>query len=415
MRIAVIGGGSSYTPELVKGLLDISKDVRIDEVIFYDIDEEKQKIVVDFVKRLVKDRFKVLISDTFEGAVVDAKYVIFQFRPGGLKGRENDEGIPLKYGLIGQETTGVGGFSAALRAFPVIEEYVDTVRRTSNATIINFTNPSGHITEFVRNYLEYEKFIGLCNVPINFIREIAEIFSARLEDVFLKYYGLNHLSFIEKVFVKGEDVTEKVFENLKLKLSNIPDEDFPAWFYDSVELLVNPYLRYYLMEKKMFKKISTHELRAREVMKIEKELFEKYRTATEIPEELTKRGGSMYSTAAAHLIRDLETDEGKIHIVNTRNNGSIENLPDDYVLEIPCYVRSGRVHALSQGKGDHFALSFIHAVKMYERLTIEAYLKRSKKLALKALLSHPLGPDVEGAKDLLEEILEANREYVRLE
>jgi len=109
MRIAVIGGGSSYTPELVKGLLDISEDVRIDEVIFYDIDEEKQKIVVDFVKRLVKDRFKVLISDTFESAVVDAKYVIFQFRPGGLKGRENDEGIPLKYGLIGQETTGVGG------------------------------------------------------------------------------------------------------------------------------------------------------------------------------------------------------------------------------------------------------------------------------------------------------------------
>lgn len=378
MRIAVIGGGSSYTPELIKGLLDISGDVQIDEVIFYDINEEKQKIVVDFVRRLVKDRFRVLIAESFKDAVMDAKYVIFQFRPGGLKGREKDEGIPLKYGLIGQETTGVGGFSAALRAFPVVEEYVETVRKVSNATIINFTNPSGHITEFVRNYLDYEKFIGLCNVPINFIREISEMFSVNLEDVFLKYYGLNHLSFVERVFVKGQDVTEKVFENLKLKLSNIPDEDFPEWFYDSVRLLVNPYLRYYLMEKKMFKKITSHELRSREVMKIEKELFEKYRTATEIPEELSKRGGSMYSTAAAHLIRDLEKDEGKIHIVNTRNNGSIENLPNDYVLEIPCYVRSGRALSISQGKGDLFALSFIHAVKMYERLTIEAYLKRSK-------------------------------------
>ncbi|AJG41370.1 6-phospho-beta-glucosidase [Thermotoga sp. RQ7] len=414
MRIAVIGGGSSYTPELIKGLLDISGDVQIDEVIFYDINEEKQKIVVDFVRRLVKDRFRVLIAESFKDAVMDAKYVIFQFRPGGLKGREKDEGIPLKYGLIGQETTGVGGFSAALRAFPVVEEYVETVRKVSNATIINFTNPSGHITEFVRNYLDYEKFIGLCNVPINFIREISEMFSVNLEDVFLKYYGLNHLSFVERVFVKGQDVTEKVFENLKLKLSNIPDEDFPEWFYDSVRLLVNPYLRYYLMEKKMFKKITSHELRSREVMKIEEQLFEKYRTATEIPEELSKRGGSMYSTAAAHLIRDLEKDEGKIHIVNTRNNGSIENLPNDYVLEIPCYVRSGRALSISQGKGDLFALSFIHAVKMYERLTIEAYLKRSKKLALKALLSHPLGPDVEDAKDLLEEILKANSEHVKL-
>lgn len=415
MKIAVIGGGSSYTPELIKGLLDISGDVQIDEVIFYDINEEKQKIVVDFVRRLVKDRFRVLIAESFKDAVMDAKYVIFQFRPGGLKGREKDEGIPLKYGLIGQETTGVGGFSAALRAFPVVEEYVETVRKVSNATIINFTNPSGHITEFVRNYLDYEKFIGLCNVPINFIREISEMFSVNLEDVFLKYYGLNHLSFVERVFVKGQDVTEKVFENLKLKLSNIPDEDFPEWFYDSVRLLVNPYLRYYLMEKKMFKKITSHELRSREVMKIEEQLFEKYRTATEIPEELSKRGGSMYSTAAAHLIRELEKDEGKIHIVNTRNNGSIENLPNDYVLEIPCYVRSGRALSISQGKGDLFALSFIHAVKMYERLTIEAYLKRSKKLALKALLSHPLGPDVEDAKDLLEEILKANSEHVKLE
>ncbi|MDK2786611.1 MAG: 6-phospho-beta-glucosidase, partial [Thermotoga sp.] len=354
MKIAVIGGGSSYTPELIKGLLDISGDVQIDEVIFYDINEEKQKIVVDFVRRLVKDKFRVLIAESFKDAVMDAKYVIFQFRPGGLKGREKDEGIPLKYGLIGQETTGVGGFSAALRAFPVVEEYVETVRKVSNATIINFTNPSGHITEFVRNYLDYEKFIGLCNVPINFIREISEMFSVNLEDVFLKYYGLNHLSFVERVFVKGQDVTEKVFENLKLKLSNIPDEDFPEWFYDSVRLLVNPYLRYYLMEKKMFKKITSHELRSREVMKIEEQLFEKYRTATEIPEELSKRGGSMYSTAAAHLIRDLEKDEGKIHIVNTRNNGSIENLPNDYVLEIPCYVRSGRALSISQGKGDLF-------------------------------------------------------------
>ncbi|PLV56317.1 6-phospho-beta-glucosidase [Thermotoga sp. SG1] len=415
MRIAVIGGGSSYTPELIKGLLDISSDVEIDEVIFYDINEEKQKIVVDFVKRLVKDRFKVLISDSFESAVVDAKYVIFQFRPGGLKGREKDESIPLKYGLIGQETTGVGGFSAALRAFPVVEEYIEIVRKVSSATIINFTNPSGHITEFVRNYLSYEKFIGLCNVPINFIREIAEMFSVNLNDVFLKYYGLNHLSFIEKVYVRGKDVTEKVFENLKLRLSNIPAEDFPTWFYDSVRLLVNPYLRYYLMEKKMFKKITSHELRSREVMKIEEQLLEKYKTAAEIPEELSKRGGSMYSTAAAHLIRDLEKDEGRIHIVNTKNNGSITNLPDDYVLEVPSYVRSGRVHTLSQGEGDLFALSFVHALKMYERLTIEAYLRRSKKLALKALLSHPLGPDVEDAKDLLEEILEVNSEFVKLE
>lgn len=415
MKIAVIGGGSTYTPELVKGILEISREITIDEIDLYDINEEKQNIVYDFLLRYVKGRLNLKKRTSVEDAISDADYVVFQFRPGGLKGRELDEKIPLKYGLVGQETTGMGGFSAALRAFPVIEKYVEAVKKYSNAFIVNFTNPSGHITEFVLNYLGYERFVGLCNIPVNLKRHVAEVFSCDTEDVSLKYYGLNHLSFVEKIFVKGTDVTRQFLEKIKEQLSASLEGEFPAWLLDVLGVVPNPYLRYYLMEETMLKKLRSQKLRSQEVMEIEQKLLEIYRKASDIPEELSKRGGSMYSTAAALLIRDLELGKGTVHVLNTKNNGSILNLPPDYVLEIPCYVREKLVAPICQGEADTFALPFVHAVKVYERLTIEAYLKRSKKMALKAILAHPLGPGVEKARELLEEILKANEEFVKLE
>ncbi|WP_448531159.1 6-phospho-beta-glucosidase [Pseudothermotoga sp.] len=410
MKIAIIGAGSSYTPELISGLLDVSEQIDLREVWMHDIDERKLQIMYGFCQRLVKDRFKLFETKDFVEAVRESSYVVFQFRPGGLKARKSDEEIPLKYGLIGQETTGVGGFAAALRAFPVLEKYIDCVDRHSEAIVINFTNPSGHVTEFVLNYLGFQRFIGLCNVPINFLNHLANLLFCKTEDLFVKYYGLNHLSFVEKVWLKGEDVTEKVFQ----AVSQFEDSEFPNWLITSVKLLMNPYLRYYVSTQLMFKKIYEEGTRAEKVIQIEEQLFRKYEVENKIPAELSQRGGSLYSTAAARLIRDLTLSNNSVHIVNTRNNGAIDNLPNDYVMEVACLTKAGRVLPITVGSADPFAVGLIHTVKMYERLTIEAYLRKSKATAIKALLLHPLGPRSHNVRELLEEICQANRGYFEL-
>ncbi|HBT38699.1 MAG: 6-phospho-beta-glucosidase BglT [Thermotoga sp. 50_1627] len=410
MKIAIIGAGSSYTPELISGLLDVSSQIDLQEVWMHDINERKLRIMYGFCQRLVKGRFKLFETKDFVEAVRESNYVVFQFRPGGLKARKLDEEIPIKYGLIGQETTGVGGFAAALRAFPILERYLDSVARHSEAIVINFTNPSGHVTEFVLNYLGFERFIGLCNVPINFLNHLAKLLSCRIEDLFVKYYGLNHLSFVEKVWLNNEDVTERVFQTI----SQHEDSEFPGWLIASLKLLMNPYLRYYVSTQYMFKKICEEGTRAEKVIQIEDQLFKKYETENEIPQELSQRGGSLYSTAAARLIKDLTLSNNSVHIVNTRNHGAIDNLPGDYVLELACLTKAGKVLPITVNGADPFAVGLIHTIKMYERLTIEAYLRKSKATAIKALLLHPLGPRSHNVRELLEEICQANREYFEL-
>ncbi len=251
MKIAVIGAGSTYTPQLIKELLEISGEIPIDEVSFYDINPEKLKIVHEFSERLVKEKLKIIKSSSFDNAVKDAEFVVFQFRPGGLEKRLKDETVPLKYDLIGQETTGVGGFASALRVFPVVERYIKIISSTGKPWIINFTNPSGHITEFVVNYLEYEKFIGLCNIPINIIKRISETFGVKMDDVFLKYYGLNHLTFVEKIYVNEKDVTEIAINKISYTPENIQSYAFENEATEILNLLLNPYLKYYLYEKKI--------------------------------------------------------------------------------------------------------------------------------------------------------------------
>ncbi len=407
MRISVIGGGSSYTPELLKGLKDIKDDIDLKEICLYDINPEKLRTIEEFSRRYLKGELKVVTEKVFEDCVKDSSYVLFQFRPGGLEGRLKDETIPLKYGLIGQETTGIGGFAMAMRVFPIVEDYINRIEKVSRAFVVNFTNPSGHVTEFALNYLGYEKFVGLCNIPINLLQAAADMFEVNLEDVFLKYYGLNHLTFLERVYIKSKDVTEEVLEKIKYSPANI-GSSFPSSLIETLNLLPSSYLKYYLFERSTVKNLKNSKPRAQIVMEVEKELFEKYKFASEIPPELSKRGGSMYSTAAAMLIRDIHLSSGSIHIVNTKNSGAVSNIPDDYVMEVPSIAKGGKVFPISIGEADPFALGFIHNIKMFERLTIEAYLKRSRKLALKALLLHPLGPDYDFAEDLLNDLIEVH-------
>jgi len=425
MKITVIGGGSTYTPELMEGLIKYSSELNIDLVALLDIPEagEKFEIVAELCDRMLEKSgrpFKLMWTYDEKKALWDADFVIQQFRPGGLEGRIRDEKIPLKYGLIGQETTGVGGFSSALRAFPIVEKYVNLIESVApKAFIVNFTNPSGMISEFILNYLGYERMVGLCNVPINIVNNIAEKFNVSRDQVFLKYYGLNHLSWVEKVEVNGSDKTIEVLEEI-YKPENISGGGFDAELLKAIGMVLNPYMRYYYMTNEMLEeeiKAEKNEgTRGEVVKKLESELLNLYsnKELAEKPVQLNKRGGALYSTAATELIRDLYSGNKRVHILNVKNNGAITNLPNDYVLEIPTMIRKMNVSPICVGEASKLTLGLIHTIKNFERLTIEAHIESSKEKALQALLIHPLGPRGKDIKKLLEKIIEVNKGWIAL-
>lgn len=423
MKICIVGAGSTYTPELIQGFITISKQVPIKKIVALDIpaSEEKFHIVADFARRMLHQAGASISFETTmdaEQAFADADFIIFQFRAGLMAGRIRDEKIPLEFGLIGQETTGIGGMACALRGLPMIESYVNLARRVSNnAWIINFTNPSGLLTEFMVNDLNYKKCIGLCNVPIEFVLEAAKQFNCERHQVFLKYYGLNHLSWVEKIFIRGEDRTEEMWDRFKLNMKNIPATDYEPDFLQKLRLLPNPYLRYFYMTDKMLESEYADRdgpgTRGQLILRIEDELLQLYKNKQlhKIPEELNQRGGFMYSTVATELIRDLVLDSGTIHIINKRNEGAVTDLPDDYVLEIPVAIQQNLQKFLPLGPSHKATTGLIHTIKNFERLTIEGYRERDENLIKQAMLIHPLGPTESRLESLWSCLKEENRDY----
>lgn len=426
MKICIVGGGSTYTPELIEGLIQISDQVPFDEIYMLDIPENKEKfdIVSAFAQRMLK---KSGISSQLhttmdsEKAIKGADFVLFQFRAGLLQGRINDELVPLEFGLIGQETTGMGGMACALRAFPIVENYVQQIKTLApNAWIINFSNPSGMLSEFMINYLQYEKTIGLCNVPIEFVLEAAKAFETTRDHIFLKYYGLNHLSWVEQVMVDNVDRTNEMWDRFRLNMKNIPATDYEPDFLHKLRLLPNPYLRYFYMTDKMlqseFEDRESKGTRGQVIQGIEKELLELYKKQelNEKPSQLEQRGGFMYSTVATELIRDIVTDAGHIHIVNKPNNQTVSDLDDDYVLEIPARLTASGPESVSIGNANKATTGLIHTIKNFERLTIEGYLNKDESLIKQAMLIHPLGPKESQLEPLWSRLQEVNKDYWKL-
>lgn len=309
----------------------------------------------------------------------------------------------------------MGGMANALRALPIVERYVDLARRHSNqAWIINFTNPSGLLTECMLNYLGYERCIGLCNCPITFLIQAAVVLGCPLEDVFLRYYGLNHLSWVDHVSVQGVDRTADVLTYLHLNMRNIPDLEFGETFIPTLRMLPNPYLRYYYNTRQMLAaEIADRDgegTRGEVIQGIEAKLLRLYAEPerTKPPEELSQRGGFMYSTVATELVRSLATGDGKMHIVNTRNGGALHDFPDDYVMEIPVKVGGSGPEPIELGKAAKSTIGLIDTIKNYERLTIEGFLQGDEGLIKQAMLIHPLGPDESDLEALWSELKQAN-------
>ncbi|RJX39637.1 6-phospho-beta-glucosidase [Paenibacillus pinisoli] len=424
LKIAVIGGGSSYTPEIVEGFIKRYDEMPIRELWLVDIEAGKHKleIVGELAKRMVQQAglpIEVHLTLDRREAIAGADFVTTQMRVGLLEARKRDEHIPISHGVIGQETTGPGGMFKALRTVPVILDICKDIEELApDAWLFNFTNPAGIVTEAVQKYSKV-KTVGLCNSPINFYKFLAKEYGVTERDVLPEFVGINHLHWVTAAYVNGEDkLPELIGKGREYTASNVTAFDWDADFLSSLGAIPTYYLRYFYMTDKMLEDMKAsmekNGTRADVVSRVEAELFELYKDVNlkEKPKQLEQRGGAYYSEAAVNLMYSLYTDRRDIQTLNVRNGNIIDFLPEDASIEVNCVVTAqGPIPIPLQNVPAHVT-GLLHAVKTYESLTIEAAITGDKGIALQALVHHPLVPSVSVAKTLLEEMLEANKEYL---
>ena len=425
MKITVIGGGSTYTPELVNGFLERIATLPVTELWLMDIDPERLNVVGGFAQRMVKakgDPFKVVLSRNQREAISGASYVTTQLRVGMMPARRGDEYLGLRHGLIGQETTGVGGMAKALRTIPIILSIAKDVREVaSGALLANFTNPAGLVTEALNRYAPDVSAVGVCNVGITTKMDILEglekFTGAKIESdhALLKTLGLNHLTWHYGFTVDGEEMWPQIFPAY---VAEIMKEEEPEWDHRTIQtlgMIPNYYLQYfYYTDKKFTEQKKWPPSRAEEVMEIEKDLLRHYAdpTLTEPPADLMKRGGAYYSTLATQLINSHYNDLGQVHVVNVRNNGAVKEWPADWVLEMPAKVDSKGVHPLPADPLPASCFGLISQVKMYELLTVEAAVHGDRNAMYQALLTNPLGPSADKVQEVMDDMLETNKQWL---
>lgn len=402
LKIAVIGGGSSYTPELIEGIIVRYEQLPVTELALVDVESgrEKVEIIAALTRRMLKhkglEQVAVSVHFTLDEAIRGASFVLTQLRVGQLAARAADERLGLKYHLLGQETTGVGGFAKALRTIPVILEVARKVEQLApEAFILNFTNPAGIVTEAVSRYSK-AKIIGLCNVPINMQHMIVGMLGAQESEVKLRFAGLNHMVWVHKVLQGREDVTGKVIDMLcdgkALSMNNIKELPWPAEFLRALKAIPCPYHRYFWLTPAMLAEeiaaAKTKGTRAEQVMKVEQELFALYTDPQleEKPEQLSFRGGAYYSEVAVELINAIYNNLGAEMVVNTRNNGAIHGLDDDAVVETNSIIDAQGARPLAFGPLPPAMNGLTQQVKAFERLTIEAAVHGCRESALLALV-----------------------------
>ncbi len=430
LKIATIGGGSSYTPELIEGFIKRYQDLPVKDIYLLDIEAGRQKLetVSALAARMVeKSGIDLKIHATFhrEEALKDADFVTTQFRVGLLEARIRDEKIPLKYKKIGQETTGAGGFANALRSVPVILNICrDMERLCPDAWLINFANPSGILTEAVLNHTNI-RAIGLCNCPINMINDMAEKFHVSNNEIYCDFVGLNHLVWVPRVLLRGKDVTSQAVELAcaeasKEIMANIPKIHYHPDFLKTLGMIPVSYLKYYYMQPEMLndclRAYENEGVRGEVVQKVEDELFKLYQDpALNIkPKQLAERGGARYSDAACSLINSIYNNKRDIQVVNVSNQGANLDLPYNAVIERNCVIDGNGAHPLALGHAPLKIRGLLQIVKAYEQLTIQAAITGDYNAALQALTIHPLVGSAETARCILNDILEQNKEYLPL-
>lgn len=413
MKIGVIGAGSTYTPELVEGFLQRTEQIPLSELVLMDIDEQKLAIVGGLARRMVERAgtpFTVRLTAERGEAITGAAFVLTQMRIGRLQARRKDELIPRHHGYIGQETTGPGGFAKALRTIPVILEIARQMEQVApGATMINFTNPAGLVTEAVLTHSAVNA-IGLCNGPLGTFKSIAGALNADEADLSWRYFGLNHLSFAADIRHKGDDVMDRVIEALARQ-----SDETGAAILRGLRLVPSSYLQYfYRTPEKLAEQQAETQSRAEQVMEIEEQLLRLYQDPelAEKPAILEQRGGAWYSTVATELIAAMVGNTSTVHIVNTRNRGAIADLPPECAVEVPAVINASGATPVAQGPLPLRVRGLVQHVKAYEQLAVQAAVTGDREAAVWALVNHPLVGSYRAAVELVEQLLEAHREFL---
>ncbi len=428
IKIATIGGGSSYTPELMEGFIKRYDELPVREIWLVDIEAGKEKLeIVGKMAQRMWDAspYDVTIHMTLdrEEALKDADFVTTQFRVGLLNARVKDERIPAYYGMIGQETNGPGGMFKAFRTIPIILDIVEDMKRLCpNAWLINFANPSGMVTEAIVRYGKWDKVIGLCNVPVMATMIEPALIGKEPDELIYKFAGLNHFHWHKVADNHGNDVTMDIIDKMYEEDNGLPKNIFDVPFYreqlEQMKMIPCGYHRYYYRQEEMlnhaleeYKTIGT---RAQQVKQTEAELFELYKDPEldHKPEQLQKRGGAYYSDAACETIASIYANKNTQIVVSTKNEGAVPDLPADCVVEVTAYVGGQGARNVAFGELPTAEKGWLQVMKAMELLTIEAAVTGDYNTALQAFTINPLVPSGETAKRVMDELFIAHKAHL---
>ena len=417
LKAAVIGAGSTYTPELIEGFIAKRESLNFTSFYLMDINRRKLDIVGALSERMLRSKGfkgKIVLTEDTDKAIEGADYIFAQIRVGEMAARIRDEKIPLKYGLLGQETTGAGGFMNALRTVPVMVDIGHRIEKLApDAWLMNFSNPSGIVAEAMLNHTR-ARMIGLCNCFINMHAGIAKTLNTK--DFDYEYIGLNHLSWVTSITVNGENVLGSLGKIPHAQMKNVPAIDYDDELVAAVPAIPSSYLSYFYLRDEQLKKCSDAEKTRGEVcVDLERSLLEQYKNPNLAvkPKELEMRGGSLYSTVAISVVDAIENDKNEYHVVGVKNKGAIPFMQNDDVVEIKCLVNRNGASPVPISRLDNpYIMGMMQAVKAYEKLTVRAAINGSRADALAALMVHPLIGDYRKAKAVLDEMIEANADYL---
>ncbi|KQX48430.1 6-phospho-beta-glucosidase [Paenibacillus sp. Root444D2] len=419
LKIAIIGSGSTYTPELIEGMIKRKDVLPIDELVLMDIDARKLNIVGKLCERMIQAAnipCRVILTENLDEALQDADFVLSQIRVGKLPARVLDETIPLKYDLIGQETCGIGGFFKAMRTIPVMLHIADRMKELCpDAWLINFSNPAGIITEALLNHSNV-KMLGLCNVPFNMFKSIRE--TLQLDHASFTYVGLNHLSWITTIEQDGKDYVKTALDmGLNSEaMKNIPSSGFSKEVVQMVGAIPSSYLEYYYFKEKKLTLLKESELtRGEKCMQIEEELLNIYLDSElhSKPELLSTRGGANYSEVAISLVDAIYNDKQEVHVVNLLNNGALDFMEDSDAVEVCAVIgKNGATPIKVTDFNNQHIIDYMRMVKAYERETVAAAVNGSEDAAMRALLMNPLVGDYDAAHNCFNELKEAHKAHL---
>lgn len=427
MKIVIIGAGSSYTPELIEGILLNKETLPITKIELVDIEmgREKLETIYSLSKRMIeKSGNKVDLSKTLnvKEALPGADYVMTQLRVGQIDARILDEKIPNKYNQIGQETNGIGGMFKGLRTIPVIVGIADMMAELCpDAWLLNFTNPAGMVTQAVLNYSNHQKVIGLCNGPVNTRKAISKIIKLPEKELDIIFKGSNHMVFVTEVLYKEKSIISDVIKKMNsevddsLAFTNVNNEIWNPMLLSSLNMIPSSYLKYYIKTEQLLEEqLTSDKCRGEVVKEVEAELFEKYRdTHLNVkPKELEKRGGALYSTAAINLINSLYNADNSIHTINVRNQGAVSNLDDDFVLEINCRITADGPIPLQVGELANPAYALVKQMKEYELELGHVAISGDYKKAVNLGVFNPLSTNDNNVVKAINELFILHKNYL---